>query len=968
MPPGGSGGMGQEDGEATQGAGEGGAERRAKGRMTKAIIAEVNVLRRDPAAYAEGMAMLRSSYDGSLLTYPGSGEQVQTSEGVAALADCLRDLRSAEPMPHVALSEAVSSVCEWHLADLQQNDFCAHIGSDGSTPEMRLAQVGEYREQCGENVVFGISAAKEVVLHMLLDDGAPERGHRANLLNADFRFVGLGFGAHPSTGSAMVMLLADHFRAKPPGRAAQMRGIAEDALGEAALDHPTINKVASTHRHWDRLVQETKPDHLKVPRQQVAHVQFMHTPELYKDHARVPRILLGTLRPQPGMDPVIVRSFVHRMDLDRDDRFAEPEIQSLCHQNQLDISPDQVAQMFDEIIELRHKSERNRRCVDWNELFAAMQPKKRFVQIVDINVELESGSKCIITVESELLAQWSRELREEHILRCPGLAASPSSSQQTGAKAGALKVAEANIFLESLLSAELPGGQLLQDDPKVQQMLGGGLSANAPFARAICMSQRRLWAYPLRPHRSRWLQLFRAAGLDPLVPIPERKAAVGAEIAARLEEGGARVRQTNVARPDATAVPAVPPSQRKMATRDLGCMGASPKKPVAEKACEGGDNTRFDGPGGTKVGGVPHWDEKRHHAESIINQVVGDKGSFGSAARSPRLMALLDKHDLLERPQRGAGSPIRSAARGLAPPDMDSKMATAPVAFTFEARRKFQQVLATHSRASDEQSFLGAEQRMARSLGSATNLRGTRCVHGAHSLSAPAGPRGHFHNTHAVHAADGGHGWPRSLDVRWEGAHLDHTKMPEMKPNPRYSKMDPSERAQQFSSHFGNASSGDSTSLKARAAEHHTLSKDKYSFSVHQHRDDQPQRHGKFGRRTFDPQVKERMVSNAHGMSEIETKPSEVYYWQQERDQDRAERALPPQHNVHFKANMVASEQPGKYQELASGAKVQFHSDGGTKQTRLGYLQCRMGDKEQDMKLYTRPLLTSQMDRRIPLT
>ena len=46
-----------------------------------------------------------------------------------------------------------------------------------------------YRDQCGEALVAWVQSPAAVVQSMLLDDGCPERGHRANLLNMDFRYV-----------------------------------------------------------------------------------------------------------------------------------------------------------------------------------------------------------------------------------------------------------------------------------------------------------------------------------------------------------------------------------------------------------------------------------------------------------------------------------------------------------------------------------------------------------------------------------------------------------------------------------------------------------------------------------------------------------------------------------------------------------------------------------------------------------
>merc|ERR1719183_2991355 len=125
----------------------------------------------------------------------------------------------------MTVSQALSSACAQHLDDLRVNDFCSHIGTDGSTPEERLARFGDHREQCGENVVFGPRTAEEIVWHMLIDDGSLDRGHRANLLNRDFHFAGAARGSHPSADSVAVVLLVDHLRVKSHSTFEMMRNV-----------------------------------------------------------------------------------------------------------------------------------------------------------------------------------------------------------------------------------------------------------------------------------------------------------------------------------------------------------------------------------------------------------------------------------------------------------------------------------------------------------------------------------------------------------------------------------------------------------------------------------------------------------------------------------------------------------------------------------------------------------------------
>ena len=60
----------------------------------------------------------------------------------------------------------------------------------------------------GENIVMAKRSPREIVFVMLIDDGAPGRGHRKNLLNANFKFVGLSNGINKSDKALSVVVLA----------------------------------------------------------------------------------------------------------------------------------------------------------------------------------------------------------------------------------------------------------------------------------------------------------------------------------------------------------------------------------------------------------------------------------------------------------------------------------------------------------------------------------------------------------------------------------------------------------------------------------------------------------------------------------------------------------------------------------------------------------------------------------------
>lgn len=164
-----------------------------------AVIAEMNRARENPALYATYVEELRSHYSGNLLVLSGH-TKIRTKEGLRALDDAIRFLRSTKPVQPLALSPGMCKSAADHCADQSDGGF-GHGGSDWSNPARRMNRYGAWSSSWGENISYGKRTARDIVLALIIDDGLPARKHRKNIFNPNFNFAGAAYGAHARYGS-----------------------------------------------------------------------------------------------------------------------------------------------------------------------------------------------------------------------------------------------------------------------------------------------------------------------------------------------------------------------------------------------------------------------------------------------------------------------------------------------------------------------------------------------------------------------------------------------------------------------------------------------------------------------------------------------------------------------------------------------------------------------------------------------
>jgi uncharacterized protein YkwD len=163
--------------------------------------------------YSSLLEQYKKYYDKKLLRLPGESP-ILTKEGAEAVTEAIRFLHSMKPIPPLSPSKGMSLGAKDHVKDQGSSGSSQHKGSDRSQPWDRVNRYGTGEKSIGENIVYGSSKARDVVLSLIIDDGVPSRGHRRNIFNPDFCVIGVACGHHATYGTVCVITFAGGYQEK----------------------------------------------------------------------------------------------------------------------------------------------------------------------------------------------------------------------------------------------------------------------------------------------------------------------------------------------------------------------------------------------------------------------------------------------------------------------------------------------------------------------------------------------------------------------------------------------------------------------------------------------------------------------------------------------------------------------------------------------------------------------------------
>ena len=177
------------------------------------LVAEINRVRADPAGYAAILLEKKPYYRGRRIVAPAKEDEDHevaveiTQEGLPALEEAVAALRATRRRGRLQLSRRLCRAAHDHVVRQGSAGTEGHSDSGGEPLDRIKVYVPDVRA-VAENISYGRSTARDVVIHQLVDDGETNRGHRKNLLDPRFESIGVSCGYHLVYGTMCVIDLA----------------------------------------------------------------------------------------------------------------------------------------------------------------------------------------------------------------------------------------------------------------------------------------------------------------------------------------------------------------------------------------------------------------------------------------------------------------------------------------------------------------------------------------------------------------------------------------------------------------------------------------------------------------------------------------------------------------------------------------------------------------------------------------
>lgn len=176
--------------------------------LARDVLAALNAARTNPAGYAGGLKIYRGYFKANIVTMPGNPVDFETVEGTAPVDEAILTLTAQASAAPLSQADILAAAAADHVAEQSVSGRTGHYSADGSAPGDRVVKRGG-GPMVAEVIAYGAVDAADVIRQLIVDDGVPDRGHRAALFAGHLRYAGVACGPHPEFKTMCVIDMAD---------------------------------------------------------------------------------------------------------------------------------------------------------------------------------------------------------------------------------------------------------------------------------------------------------------------------------------------------------------------------------------------------------------------------------------------------------------------------------------------------------------------------------------------------------------------------------------------------------------------------------------------------------------------------------------------------------------------------------------------------------------------------------------
>jgi uncharacterized protein YkwD len=120
---------------------------------------------------------------------------IRSASVIQEVVNIVNHERSKAGLSSLRIHSQLNAAAEAHSNDMARNNFMSHTGSDGSSMGDRIKRHGYNFRTAGENIAAGQRSPEDVMRSWMNSSG-----HRQNILNPNFRDIGVAYANGGSFG------------------------------------------------------------------------------------------------------------------------------------------------------------------------------------------------------------------------------------------------------------------------------------------------------------------------------------------------------------------------------------------------------------------------------------------------------------------------------------------------------------------------------------------------------------------------------------------------------------------------------------------------------------------------------------------------------------------------------------------------------------------------------------------------